>query len=415
MTARTAFSPRTSSPANRFTDSLDRRPPIRVTVVSVAREVWGSETSVLGLIPLLHQRRIEVTIAAPLGDFTAAARDVGAAVVRFDPPRHGGLVAAAPSRTSTLANVAREMPRSLGGVRAVLSATAGADVVHCNSLLATVDCVLGGRARRRPTVLELHDLVRPGPSRWLLSACLRGASAGIAISTPVATNVERWAASRVTLIGQAVDVARFRPGQAVPTLRAQLTARPQEPLVAVIGRIDPAKAVDRVVAAVAKLNDAGVRCGLVVVGTPSSGNAHYASDLQARAQQRLGERVRFVGTRDDIPAVLRAVDVLVNAADAEPFGLSVLEAQACGVCVVTSNTGGLTDFVLDGVTGRTVDPAIPAQLVDALGDVVRSADLRAELAATARARAVQFHSIDARADRLASLYRGLARRSQVSG
>ena len=64
--------------------------------------------------------------------------------------------------------------------------------------------------------------------------------------------------------------------------------------------------------------------------------------------------VRFVGPRDDVPDVLRALDVLVNASVAEPFGLTLVEAQACGTPVVAMQSGGAPETVIDGETGFVV-------------------------------------------------------------
>ena len=79
----------------------------------------------------------------------------------------------------------------------------------------------------------------------------------------------------------------------------------------------------------------------------------------AEATTLLGDRARFVGPVDDVPGVLRSLDVLVNASASEPFGLSVLEAQASGVPVIGTDAGGIPEFVTDGETGLLVAPGGP--------------------------------------------------------
>lgn len=382
-----------------------------VTVVSVAREVWGSERSILRLAAPLAQRGIRLTIAAPDGSFLGAARDAGIAATTLELPAHTGVVDAAPSIASSVTNAWREVPMVARGVRAVAAATAGADVVHSNSLLANIDCALSGRRHGRPTVLEVHDLVRPGVSRHLLSAALGLADAGVAISRAVADNVSEVVRAKMRLIPQGVDVARFRPGSGTAGLRTEFTARPEEPVLAMVGRIDPGKGVPRAVRAVAALNAAGTPCSLVVVGAPSTGNEEYARRVRADAAATAGYRVRFVGMVADVRDVLRAADVVVNASDAEPFGLSVLEAQACGVPVVVPDTGGLSDFVTDGVTGRVFALADPASFSCALAELLRVPGQRAALAEAALAQTRARYSIEARADAFAALYRGLAARA----
>ena len=98
----------------------------------------------------------------------------------------------------------------------------------------------------------------------------------------------------------------------------------------------------------------------------------------------LGDRVRFVGRTDDVPGTLRALDVLVNVSAAEPFGLSVLEAQATGVAVVGTAAGGIPDFVADDDNGLLVPPGDAAALAAALARLVTDPSLRARLAARGR-------------------------------
>ena len=387
------------------------KPALDVTVVSVAREVWGSERSILRLGAPLAERGVRLTVAAPDGPFLDAARGAGLAAMTLDLPAHTGVVDTEPSLTSSLGNAWREVPMVARGVRVIAAATAGADVVHSNSLLANMDCALSGRRYGRPTVLEIHDLVRPGISRHLLSAALGLADAGVAISRAVADNVSEVVRAKMRLIPQGVDLTRFDPDAGDPGVRAEFTARPDEPLLAMIGRVDPTKGVHRAVRAVAELNAAGVRCSLVVVGSPSAGNEDYARRVRAEAAATAGYRVRFVGMVSDVRDVLRSADVVVNASDAEPFGLSVLEAQACGVPVVVPDTGGLCDFVADGVTGRVFALCDPAALTTTLAELLRSPAQRAALLDAALRQTRARYSLDTRADAFAGLYRSLAART----
>jgi glycosyltransferase involved in cell wall biosynthesis len=191
----------------------------------------------------------------------------------------------------------------------------------------------------------------------------------------------------------------------VVCVRAELTAQPLEPVIAIVGRIDPEKGVPTVVSAVRSLNDAGLRCSLVVVGASSRGHECYQAETIAAATATLGDRVRFVGIRADIVEVLRSVDVLVNASDAEPFGLSVLEAQACGVPVVCANAGGIPDFVADGTTGLLFSAGRAGQLAAALSRLFRTAGLAERLATAGVKQVHEQYSLPARADAIAGIYR----------
>jgi glycosyltransferase involved in cell wall biosynthesis len=175
-------------------------------------------------------------------------------------------------------------------------------------------------------------------------------------------------------------------------------------LVGIVGRIDPEKGVDVLVRAMGSLTGAAARAHLVVVGSGGLAPDGFPERVRAEAQELLGERVRFVGRSADVPGTMRALDVLVNASVAEPFGLSVLEAQATGVAVVGTAAGGIPDFVFDGDNGLLVPPRDVDALAKALERLVTDAELRARLAARGRATALD-RGIEARADTIAGLYR----------
>ena len=140
-----------------------------------------------------------------------------------------------------------------------------------------------------------------------------------------------------------------------------------------IGRLVPRKGVDTVIDALAEMDDDTVR--LLIVGGP--GDAGVTAEdpegqrLLARAHERgVSDQVVLTGqlSREDMPAVLRSADAVVCTPWYEPFGIVPLEAMACAVPVVAAAVGGLTDTVVDGVTGRLVPPQDPTALAEVLGE-----------------------------------------------
>ena len=83
----------------------------------------------------------------------------------------------------------------------------------------------------------------------------------------------------------------------------------------------------------------------------------------------MADRVHLLGAvgRDEMPALIRSADVVACAPWYESFGITPLEAMACGVPVVATAVGGLNDTVIDGVTGVLVPPRRP----DAMGTALR--------------------------------------------
>jgi glycosyltransferase involved in cell wall biosynthesis len=137
---------------------------------------------------------------------------------------------------------------------------------------------------------------------------------------------------------------------------------------------------------------------LVVVGGPHPTEPDYPDQLRARAASLgIEGRVLFVGAQPDVPVWMQAADVLVHAADAEPFGLVVVEALALGKPVVVAAGGGPAEIVRPG-EGEHVAFGDHDGLAAA---ILRSLDIGhdwAERATAARERAQQF-SIEAFGER----------------
>ena len=119
--------------------------------------------------------------------------------------------------------------------------------------------------------------------------------------------------------------------------------------------------------------------------------------------------VRFLGEREDVPAILANTDVYAFPSSLEPFGMGPVEAMAAGVPVVATNVGGLAEIVTDGVNGLLVPPLAPAALAEAVIRLCREAGLRERLIAGGRERANDF-DIPVGMERLTRHFREVAQR-----
>jgi hypothetical protein len=107
---------------------------------------------------------------------------------------------------------------------------------------------------------------------------------------------------------------------------------------------------------------------LIIVGGPARPMLRQDPDCcdLARLAGHLGvaDRVKFCGqvSQDDMPALLRSADLMIDVSWYEPFGMASLEAMACGTPVIASAVGGHLDTVVDGTTGLLVNPGQPRAL-----------------------------------------------------
>jgi glycosyltransferase involved in cell wall biosynthesis len=206
--------------------------------------------------------------------------------------------------------------------------------------------------------------------------------------------------SRITLVPSGVDLDRFTPhGPAVP--RDGAASR-----ILSVGRLVERKGFADLVRAMPLVPGAE----LVVLGGPPA--SQLATDPVATqlarlaAELRVGDRVRLVGAaaKDEMPGWYRSADVLACAPWYEPFGLTPLEAMACGLPVVASAVGGLTDTVVDQITGSLVRPRDPGAMAAALRQVLEDPVRRLAYAAAAADRVRRRYSWRSAATALQAVY-----------
>jgi glycosyltransferase involved in cell wall biosynthesis len=141
-----------------------------------------------------------------------------------------------------------------------------------------------------------------------------------------------------------------------------------------------------------------------------AGDGHDEAEVRdavARSPQR--ERIELLGRLDRraTAEAMRAADVYCLPSFSEPFGISALEAMACGRPVVATNVGGLGHLIQPS-GGRTVAPGDPAALAGALRELLEDPELRRGMGAFNRALVERRYSWDAVVDQLEAVYEELS-------
>ena len=382
----------------------ETRRPLSVLVLSHASNIWGAERRLLDMAPLLAAQGILLVLASPPGELADAWVSAGHRWEPFSLRRHQGLRqpdSRARPHVGALLSEGRSVMHSSFSVARLAREF---DLVQSHSLMAHLEVALAGILARRPVVLDLHDLVEEGLGRRVLRLAARLATVSLANSSATAQTVG-GESRKVRVVHPGVETDRFFPAAADPAIRAQLSARPEAPLVGILGRIDPNKGVQILVEAMARPDANLSGAHLVVIGREHVGSADFAVELRRRANELLGDRVRFIGPRDDVPDLLRALDVMVNASRHEPFGRTVLEAQACGVPVVATDAGGIPEFVEDGRSGLLVPPLDAPALGAALERLIGDEALRRRLAGEGAVQAREKFSVAGQARAAGAVYR----------
>ncbi len=207
-------------------------------------------------------------------------------------------------------------------------------------------------------------------------------------------------ARRCELLENGVDLDDYRRRRPVAEAKQRMGLRPDRLLVGAAGRLSAEKGFDALIRAVHQLRHDGLGVDLVVVG---EGDERLR--LESRiAELGLGDGVRLLGYRSDLPDWYEAVDVFALSSLREGLPNVLLEAMALETPVVATRIAGVPRLVRHEENGLLVEPGSVEDLAGALGRVLRDADLRGRLARAGRRTVEAGYSFAVRMDRLRLLY-----------
>jgi D-inositol-3-phosphate glycosyltransferase len=219
---------------------------------------------------------------------------------------------------------------------------------------------------------------------------------------------------RIEIVAPGVEHAFFAPGDKRGARRA-LDLPFGAPVLLFVGRIQPLKAPDIAVRALAELHRPDALL-LVVGGASGAEGAGEVAHLQTLVDELgLTDQVRFVPPQPHhiLSTYYRAADAVVVPSRSESFGLVALEASACGVPVVAAGVGGLLTLVDHGETGYLVPDRDPALFAHYLREIIDHPSHAAALGRRGAARATRYTWSFAAA-RLRRLYADLGVRERVA-
>jgi glycosyltransferase involved in cell wall biosynthesis len=193
-----------------------------------------------------------------------------------------------------------------------------------------------------------------------------------------------------TRVYNSIDHGRFDAGWVRPAaLRDELGLSPGSYLIGQVAQITPWKGQDTAIRTLPALRRLGLDVHLLLVGQIAFGgpgvrydNHAYLRELE-RLTDDLGLRgaVHFMGQRDDVPEILRALDLHLLPSREEPFGLVTVESMALGTPPLVSSDGAGPELVDDRITGRILPPGRPEEWAQAVAELLSEPRLRTRMAA----------------------------------
>jgi L-malate glycosyltransferase len=382
--------------------------PLHVLIVSHTATISGGELALLDLIQSLP-RDVSVTLACPQGELASRARGLTDRVLTIPPVDVSFRIE--PLR------VPRNLWAAGRSVRALRSIIVERrpDVVHANSVRAGLLASAALTHLPYPLIVHVHDVLPAGATaRVVREIVCRRAAVVVANSEFTARRFAvRGSRAAFRAPPSPVDLARFQPDALEKDQARQVLDVPRSsPVLGVVGQLTPWKGQDDAIRIAASLVPRFPHLVLLIVGEPRFvsrntryDNRTYAGHLrELAAALGVAAHVRFLGHRDDIPTVMRALDALLVPSWTEPFGRCVVEGMAMETPVVATSVGGPAEIIADGSTGFLRPPRRPTLWLEPIARLLDEPALRSSIGRAARDRAQTFDAPH-HATAIAEIYR----------
>jgi len=289
------------------------------------------------------------------------------------------------------------------------------DLVHLNNSVEEGNAwILAAKLTGRTVITHNRGFAHPGAvDRFFI----RRLDAVIAISGFLTGELERRGVKTgkkfITIYnGIDADEVVSRLKKSASQTRELLGIPDGSPVIGIVGNLKRWKGQETVIRACGILRKEypGLRC--LVAGAVSETrleDREYMRTLRTLLQQfDLGEKVLFLGFRDDIPDIINCLDVLVHAStEPEPLGRVILEGMVLRKPVVASALGGPLEIMQDQETGILVSPGRPRPLASAIGGLLGKPDKRERIAEAGYRSVRERFSIDRNVQQIQSLYKSL--------
>jgi glycosyltransferase involved in cell wall biosynthesis len=292
------------------------------------------------------------------------------------------------------------------------------DLIHANSIRAGLVATFATLGLKMKVVWHLHDLLprHPLSSAIRSVAALSKRSRMIAISQAVRKNfcgqLSPSLKHRTAVILNAIDLKNFcATGDDREEIRSGLSLAKDDFAIGIVGQLTPRKGQMELLEAFAELSRKVPQAVLVIVGAAIFKHDFEYEQLLRSTAERLGisDRVKVLGARKDVSAIMRALDLLVVNSRREPFGLVACEAMACGTPVLATACDGLPEIIDHQRNGWLAPFGDQQTLVDALAFLAERPDVRGTMAGVAREDVAQRFTLERYMNELQSFYREQAR------
>ena len=379
-------------------ETTNRELVTRVLFVSQSGELGGAERTLLDLIETIDKNRFRILVMCPVPSPLAARLISFAEAIFPSRCRHLGrrhLFGRFVFLLPTYLLQTHELIRQLGRYRI--------DVIHSNTSIAQIWVAAAAWWTNVPCVWVWRDFYDYPRLNRILA---RAATTSVGISKSVVGFVRKQLGNQGS-VQQITNGVLDRSSDSVTYDRRPFWGLDREKVViAMIGQLVPRKGQDVLLKAFSRARIKEPKLHLVLAYS----NRNAAEKTAEQTLKQLAEEngchrsISFLGYVEDIQGLLRDVEMVVIPSIREPFGRVAVEAMFAKLPVIATNVDGLSEIVLEDLTGLLVPPGDADALAEAIGTLAADPELRDKLGKNGREHAIQRYSIARLATEMGQLY-----------
>ncbi|MCJ7546617.1 MAG: glycosyltransferase family 4 protein [Deltaproteobacteria bacterium] len=279
-------------------------------------------------------------------------------------------------------------------------------LVHTDSSTETWYAGIAARMLRIPLVWHIRVSEREWFIDWVLSLL---STKMILVAGAINRRFSRLRNSqKMIVIYNGIDLEDFDNFSSTSSIREEFNISNETVLLGCIGRIEKRKGQEALASAMRYLDNAR----LILLGT---GEKKYINDIKMLCNKRgISDRVIFAGARDDIPSILREIDILVfPSISGEGFPRVILEAMAAGRPVVATDDAGNPEAVEDDLTGYIIPAGNISAIVAKITELIADTKKRRAMGQAGRKRVEEFFPIQKNVKNIQSVYLDILARIDV--
>lgn len=266
------------------------------------------------------------------------------------------------------------------------------DLIHANSIRAGLASSAASVGTKIPVIWHLQDELKPHPLSTLIrlfvacSARIRLMPVSQATGDKFRGKFLKFFEERMPeqIVHNAVELEEFQFDAANRSrIRKELNLSDGEFVLGIIGQITPRKGQIELLRTFAKTQKQIPSSTLLVVGAPMFNQDHlYLEELKQTARDlEIEDRVRFLGSRRDITAIMQSLDLLVINSKSEALVLVAIEAMACRTPIIATDVGGTREIIEHKTNGWLVPLGDEKALIDGVAALREQPELRRQFAA----------------------------------